>query len=38
MEDGRIVEVGSHDELMSGRGHYRDMVELQRIEQGSVVD
>jgi ATP-binding cassette subfamily B protein/subfamily B ATP-binding cassette protein MsbA len=36
MEDGRIVEVGSHDELMSGSGLYRDMVELQRIEQGSV--
>jgi ATP-binding cassette, subfamily B, bacterial len=38
MDDGRIVEVGSHAELMSGSGHYRDMVELQRIEQGSGVD
>ena len=38
MEDGRIVEVGSHHELMAGNGHYRDMVELQRIEQGSVVE
>jgi ATP-binding cassette subfamily B protein/subfamily B ATP-binding cassette protein MsbA len=37
MHDGQIVEVGSHDELMAGSGVYRDMVELQRIEQGDVV-
>jgi ABC-type multidrug transport system fused ATPase/permease subunit len=28
------VEAGSHSELMAGSGLYRDMVELQRIEQG----
>ncbi len=38
MDDGAIVEAGSHQELMSGSGLYRDMVELQRIEQGSVVE
>jgi ATP-binding cassette subfamily B protein/subfamily B ATP-binding cassette protein MsbA len=37
MDDGQIVEVGSHDELVAGSGLYRDMVELQRIEQGDVV-
>ncbi len=37
LDDGAIVEVGSHGELMSGSGPYRDMVELQRIEQGDVV-
>jgi len=29
LEDGRIVERGSHDELMAQSGHYRGMVELQ---------
>jgi ATP-binding cassette subfamily B protein/subfamily B ATP-binding cassette protein MsbA len=38
MEEGQIAEVGSHGELMAGNGLYRDMVELQRIEQGSVVE
>ncbi len=37
LEDGAIVEVGSHGELMSASGPYRDMVELQRIEQGDVL-
>ena len=37
LEDGAIVEAGSHSELMSLSGAYRDMVELQRIEQGDVV-
>jgi ATP-binding cassette subfamily B protein/subfamily B ATP-binding cassette protein MsbA len=37
MDEGQIVEVGSHGELMAGSGLYRDMVELQRIEQGDVV-
>jgi ATP-binding cassette subfamily B protein/subfamily B ATP-binding cassette protein MsbA len=37
MEEGQIAEVGSHGELMAGNGLYRDMVELQRIEQGDVV-
>jgi ATP-binding cassette subfamily B protein len=34
MDEGRIVEVGTHSELMAGSGHYRDMVELQRMETG----
>ncbi len=29
LEEGRIVERGSHDELMAHSGHYRKMVELQ---------
>jgi ATP-binding cassette, subfamily B, bacterial len=34
LDDGTIAQAGSHDELMSDSGLYRDMVELQRIEQG----
>lgn len=34
LDDGAIVEIGSHGELISSSGLYRDMVELQRIEQG----
>jgi ATP-binding cassette, subfamily B, bacterial len=34
LDDGMIVEAGSHGELMAASGLYRDMVELQRIEQG----
>jgi ATP-binding cassette subfamily B protein/subfamily B ATP-binding cassette protein MsbA len=34
LDGGMIVEAGSHGELMAGSGLYRDMVELQRIEQG----
>jgi ABC-type multidrug transport system fused ATPase/permease subunit len=34
MDDGRIIEFGTHDELMAGSGRYRDMVELQRMETG----
>jgi ATP-binding cassette subfamily B protein/subfamily B ATP-binding cassette protein MsbA len=37
LDDGAIAEIGSHSELMAGSGLYRDMVELQRIEQGDVV-
>ena len=29
LDDGAIVEAGSHAELMAGSGLYRDMVELQ---------
>jgi len=29
MEDGRVVERGTHDELMSARGAYYDMVQRQ---------
>ena len=38
LDDGAIVEAGSHAELMAGSGLYRDMVELQRIEQGEGMD
>ncbi len=38
LDDGAIVEAGSHSELMAGSGRYRDMVELQRIEQGDGMD
>ena len=34
LDAGAIVEAGSHDELMARSGHYRDMVELQRLEGG----
>ena len=34
LDDGMIVESGSHDELMARSGSYRDMVELQRLEGG----
>ena len=29
MEDGKVVEEGSHDELMLAGGAYRKLVELQ---------
>jgi ATP-binding cassette subfamily B protein/subfamily B ATP-binding cassette protein MsbA len=32
MESGRIVEIGSHAELMRGSSLYREMVELQEME------
>jgi ATP-binding cassette, subfamily B, bacterial len=38
LDNGTIVESGSHDELMAGSGLYRDMVALQRIEQGDPAD
>jgi ATP-binding cassette, subfamily B, bacterial len=38
LDDGAIVEIGSHRELMAGGGRYRDMVDLQRIEQVGAVD
>jgi ATP-binding cassette, subfamily B, bacterial len=38
LDDGAIVEAGSHAELMAASGLYRDMVELQRIEQGDGMD
>ncbi len=34
MDEGTIVEVGTHAELMASSGRYRDMVELQRMESG----
>jgi ATP-binding cassette subfamily B protein/subfamily B ATP-binding cassette protein MsbA len=38
LDQGAIVEIGSHGELMAGSGLYRDMVELQRIESGDIAD
>jgi ATP-binding cassette subfamily B protein/subfamily B ATP-binding cassette protein MsbA len=38
LDDGAIVESGSHRELMSGRGLYHDMVELQQIERADVIE
>jgi len=29
MEQGRIIEMGSHQELMQQDGHYRKLVDLQ---------
>ena len=37
LDDGAIVEAGTHDELMSLSGAYRDMVELQRLETGDAI-
>ena len=37
LDEGAIAELGTHDELMSSSGHYRDMVELQRLESGGGV-
>lgn len=33
LDDGRLVEQGSHDELIARNGVYADMVERQRIEE-----
>jgi ATP-binding cassette subfamily B protein/subfamily B ATP-binding cassette protein MsbA len=38
LDGGMIVEAGSHGDLMAGSGLYRDMVELQQIEQGEPDD
>ena len=38
LDNGTIVEAGSHSELMAGSGLYRDMAALQRIEQGDTPD
>jgi ABC-type transport system involved in cytochrome bd biosynthesis fused ATPase/permease subunit len=29
MDSGRVVELGSHDELMARNGRYREMFDLQ---------
>ena len=29
LEDGRVVEVGTHHDLLDAGGHYQDMVQLQ---------
>jgi ATP-binding cassette subfamily B protein/subfamily B ATP-binding cassette protein MsbA len=35
LDAGTVVETGTHAELMRRGGHYRDMVELQRMESGT---
>ena len=37
LEEGAIGEIGTHEELMTSSGQYRDMVELQRLESGDAV-
>ena len=34
LDDGTIIESGSHEDLMAHSGSYRDMVELQKLEGG----
>jgi ATP-binding cassette subfamily B protein/subfamily B ATP-binding cassette protein MsbA len=34
LESGQVVEAGTHDELFTGGGRYREMVELQRMGGG----
>ena len=38
MDDGRIIERGTHDELMARRGTYYDMVVRQMASAGENVD
>jgi ATP-binding cassette subfamily B protein/subfamily B ATP-binding cassette protein MsbA len=38
LQDGAIAEKGSHDDLMAEGGLYRNMIDLQRIEQSNAVD
>ena len=38
LEVGRIVESGTHDDLMARSGRYRDMVHLQRMHEADVVE
>ena len=35
LEDGRVVELGTHDELMAAGGRYRTMFDLQASRFGS---
>ncbi len=35
MEEGAIVEIGTHDELMEQGGRYREMVQLQQLQAGA---
>ncbi len=37
MEDGRVIERGTHDELMNARGAYYGMV-LRQMESGEAED
>ncbi|MGH9283178.1 MAG: ATP-binding cassette domain-containing protein, partial [Acidimicrobiales bacterium] len=38
LEHGRVVELGSHDELMAARGRYRSMFDLQAERFGATED
>jgi len=38
LEQGRVVELGTHDELMAERGRYRTMFELQAKRFGATED
>ncbi len=38
LEHGRVVELGSHDELMEQGGRYRTMFELQASRFGATED
>jgi ATP-binding cassette subfamily B protein len=38
LEQGRVIELGSHDELMAGGGRYRTMFELQAKRFGATED
>lgn len=33
VENGEIVEIGSHEELMRLRGHYYDLYQIQNLEE-----
>jgi ABC-type multidrug transport system fused ATPase/permease subunit len=37
LEAGRIVEMGSHDDLLARGGRYRQMVEVQTLDQPALV-
>ncbi|MCA0971805.1 ABC transporter ATP-binding protein/permease [Halobacillus litoralis] len=34
IENGEIVEVGSHEELMQKKGHYFDLYQVQKLDEG----
>jgi ABC-type multidrug transport system fused ATPase/permease subunit len=38
MDEGRIVETGTHEQLVERRGLYHEMVERQRQSFGETVD
>jgi ABC-type multidrug transport system fused ATPase/permease subunit len=38
LEHGRVIELGTHDELMAERGRYRTMFELQAKRFGATED
>ncbi|MEN0004020.1 MAG: ABC transporter ATP-binding protein [Bacteroidota bacterium] len=36
LDQGRIIEAGTHEELLQSKGYYFDMYEKQRVEEGSI--